>query len=538
MFTKQFFGKTAWMTVAVVAAVHAIAVPLLHANTASLVALAVVAAATACVSWRSLSTGLLVAFAEIFVGGHGHLIQATVGGFGVSIRIAIFVAVMLVFAIRLLQRRVTPQFVLFRDASFLLLAAAVVIGTVVGFVRNDAGNAFDDMNSYLTIAYLLPLVSVAWDQALKRNLLQVLTGSVAWIAVSTLALVFLFTHLPGKALHEVYAFVRDSRLAEVTLLSGPEWFVSLLPASSPWYFRVFEPAHFFVLVLGALLVAARFVLWRGQRMPTGAKALLVLCAATFVASLSRSFVIGLLGGGAVLLITLAIESRGHLFRTVRQGMGIIALTVLGAVVFWAVIAMPVPSHPDLRDAAFYQEKTDDTRELAVSSRWNLLRPMFTAIMEHPIIGNGFGREVTFVSDDPRVRDINPSGEWTTYRFEWGYQDIWLKMGLLGLVAFIAYAIALTDAFLFTVRTHDNRWLAIGMYVGVVALFATHLFSPYLNHPIGIGMILFVLPFFDWKGTRDAIAAKEKARVKLWYNPRHEPVRTSNTESILATSREA
>lgn len=501
------------MTVGVVAATHAIAVPLLHANTASLVALALLAVATAVVSWRSLSTGLLVAFAEIFVGGHGHLIQADLAGFGVSLRIAIFAAVMAVWGVRLLQRKVMPQFVLFRDVSFLLLATAVLVGTVVGFIKNSAGNAFDDMNSYLTVAYLLPLVSVAWDQKFKRQLLQVLTGSVAWIAVSTLTLVYLFTHLPGKALHDVYAFVRDARLAEVTLLTDPAWFVSLLPSVSPWYFRVFEPAHFFVLVLGALLVAARFVLWRGQKLPTGAKALFVLCAATFIASLSRSFMIGLLAGGALLAVALVVESRDRLLRGVRHAVGLAGLAMIGAVVFWAVIAVPVPSHPNLRDAAFYQEKTDDNRTLAVSSRWNLLRPMFTAIMESPVIGSGFGKEVTFISDDPRVRDINPTGEWTTYRFEWGYQDIWLKMGLLGLVAFIAYAIALTHAFLFTFRVHDSRWLAVGMYVAVVGLFATHLFSPYLNHPIGLGTMLFVLPFFDWKGTRDAIAAKEAARVQ-------------------------
>lgn len=513
MFAKQFFGKTAWITFAAVAAVHALAIPLLHAQAASLIALAVVASATAALTWRSLAYGLFVAFAEIMVGGHGHLIQAELGGFSVSLRIAIFAAVMAVWGVRFLQRTAVPRFFLFRDLPFLLLAAAVVIGSIVGFVRNDFGAAFDDMNSYLTIAYLLPLVSVEWDQTRKRALLQVLFGSVAWIAVSTLTLVYLFTHLPGKALHQVYAFVRDSRLAEVTLLTGPSWFVSLLPASSPWYFRVFEPAHFFTLVGGFVLIAARFVLWRGQRMPWPARALLILCAATFVASLSRSFMIGAFAGFVVLFGVAVMESRGHLLRGLRQGVGIGSLVALGAVLFWAVIVSPVPAHPNLRDAAFYQESTGDDRELAVSSRWNLLYPMFTAIMESPIIGSGFGKEVTFISDDPRVRELHPSGEWTTYRFEWGYQDIWLKMGLLGLIAFIAYAIVLTHAFLYTYHAHDNRWVVAGLYVSMVALFATHLFSPYLNHPIGLGMMLFVLPFFDWKGTLTAIDAREKERVR-------------------------
>lgn len=513
MFAKQFFGKPAWITFAAVAAVHVLAIPLLHAQVASLVALAVVALVTAALTWRSLSLGLLIAFAEIMVGGHGHLIQADVAGFGVSLRIAIFAAVMAVWGVRFLQRKAVPQFFLFRDLPFLLLAAAVVIGGAIGFMRNDPGNAFDDMNSYLTIAYLLPLVSVAWDQKGKRQLMQVLFGSVAWIAVSTLVLVFLFTHLPGKALHQVYAFVRDSRLAEVTLLTGPSWFTSLLPASSPWYFRVFEPAHFFTLVGGFVLIAGRFVLWRGQRMPWPARVLLVLCAAAFVASLSRSFLIGAFVGFVALFGIAVMESRGHLLRGLRQGVGIVSVLCFGAVLFWAVVAVPFPAHPNLRDAAFYQESTGDDRTLAVSSRWNLLYPMFTAIMESPIVGSGFGKEVTFISDDPRVREVNPSGEWTTYRFEWGYQDIWLKMGLLGLIAFIAYAIVLTHAFLYTYRTQDNRWLAAGLYISVVALFATHLFSPYLNHPIGLGTMLFVLPFFDWKGTLAAIDAREKERVR-------------------------
>lgn len=513
MFAKQFFGKTAWITFAAVAAVHALAIPLLHAQTASLVALAVIALLTAALTWRSLSHGLLIAFAEIMVGGHGHLIQADLGGFGVSLRIAIFVAVMAVWGVRFLQRKAVPQFFLFRDLPFLLLAAAVVIGGAVGFMRNDPGNAFDDMNGFLTIAYLLPLVSVVWDQARKRALLQVLFGSVVWIGVSTLALVFLFTHLPGYALHQVYAFARDSRLAEVTLLTGPSWFVSLLPSQSPWYFRVFEPAHFFTLVGAFVLVAARFVLWRGERMPWPARWLLTLCAATFVASLSRSFLIGVFAGFVAIFGIAVMESRGHLLRGLRHGMGIVTIAGLGAVLFWAVIVFPFPSQPDLREAAFYQKSTDSDRTLAVSSRWNLLYPMFNAIMESPIVGGGFGKEVTFISDDPRVREVNPSGEWTTYRFEWGYQDVWLKMGLLGLIAFIAYAIVLTHAFLYTYRTQDNRWLAAGLYVSVIALFATHLFSPYLNHPIGLGTMLYVLPFFDWKGTLMAIDAREKERVR-------------------------
>lgn len=513
MLMQQFFGKTFWVTLAAVAAVHLVAVPAQHQQVLSLVALGVVFAATAAVSWCSLAAGLCVAFAEIMVGGHGHLLEAAVGGMSVSVRMAVFAAVMGVWLVQLVRGRVRPVWQPYRDVPFAILGLAVAVGTLVGFVQHAPANVFDDMNGFLTLAYLLPLASLPWTNAQKRDLLQVLAASVVWIGVSTLALVYLFTHLPGKFLGEVYAFVRDARLAEVTLLKEPTWFVQLLP--NPWYFRVFEPAHFFSMVMLFVLIGARFILYRDGKMGWAARALFVLVAATFVASLSRSFMVGLAAGGFATTGFILFDRLRPFGRTLRHALQALVLFAVGAVAFWAVIAVPVPPQPDLRDAAFYREDTG-YRGGAVSSRWNLLWPMFDAIMDNPVVGAGFGKEVTFISDDQRIRDMNPSGAWTTYRFEWGYQDIWLKMGLLGLIGFIAYVICVTQAFVYTFRTQGHRWIAIGLFAGLVALFATHVFSPYLNHPIGLGYMLFVLPFFDWVGLQRLFAAaevKERASVK-------------------------
>ncbi|MCH8049627.1 hypothetical protein IH979_02855 [Patescibacteria group bacterium] len=138
--------------------------------------------------------------------------------------------------------------------------------------------------------------------------------------------------------------------------------------------------------------------------------------------------------------------------------------------------------------------------------------MMEQIQRSPIIGSGFGTEVTFISDDPRVRAINPSGEWTTYRFEWGYQDIWLKTGVLGLIAFGWYAILIFIAVIFTMKRHGNAWLSAGLGAGVLALFIINIFTPFLNHPIGIISMLFVLPFLDFEGlTKKFQESRAKAR---------------------------
>lgn len=529
MFVKQFFGKIAFITLIAAALVHTAAIPLQHHDLLSAVALAVVLVLTAAVVWRSLPAGIGIAFAEIMMGGHGHLITTDVIGFPVSLRMVIFAAVMGVWAVQFLRRRAIPRVVALRDGPFVLLFLAVALAGMVGFMANEPAHAFDDMNGYATLLYLLPMISITWNQERKRGLLEVLVGSGIWIVLSTLAILFLFTHLPGPSLHGVYQFVRDARIAEVTLLTGPEWFLSLLPASAPWYFRVFEPAQFFVLSLLLVLAAARLMLWRGEAMPWGARAVCALAAAAFVAGWSRSFFVGAFAGVVVVLGSAYYDGAQFLRHRARHIVELVTLTAVGAVVFWATIVFPFPSHPNLADAAFYRESSGDERDLAVTSRWNLLDPMFAAIMESPVLGRGFGTEVTFVSDDPRVRATNPSGEWTTYRFEWGYQDIWLKMGLLGLAAFVAFGVTLTNAFLYTFRTQPSRWLTVGLFAGVAALFATHVFSPYLNHPIGLGSILFALPFFDWQGTAEEMARNDAEHA------RNHPVKLS-APAITARNR--
>ena len=517
MFKEQFLGKTFAVTLAVMAAVTLLAIPVQHQQVPSLIALAVIGVVTMIAAYRNSLFGLLIAFGEIMIGGHGHLLEASVGGFSLSLRMVIFAAVMLAWLVTSIKTKQWPKFQVLRDTPWLLLLLAVGIGTIIGFAQNNAGNAFDDANSYVTIAYLLPLLSIVWDNNKKRELLQVLAASTVFICVNTLLIVFLFTHLPGGLLRGVYEFVRDARIAEVTLLTGPKFFVShFLSAASPWYFRVFEPAHFFLLVMVFVLVAARFTLWKQAKMPGLAQALLVLCIATFVASLSRSFVLGAAVALSAIGFFVVLLSGAKLWR--KQAINVVrvgGLAVLGVVLFWAVIVCPIPKHPNLQDAAFYKSSQADDRGTAVSSRWNLLYPMYQEIMGSPMLGRGFGHEVTYKSDDPRIRATNPSGEYTTYRFEWGYQDIWLKMGLLGLIAFVWYLVVVSRAFYYTWQKHEEtRWLTLGLYAGVVALFVAHVFSPYLNHPIGLGYMLFVLPFLDWEGlTEEMVKSEGKERVK-------------------------
>jgi len=72
-----------------------------------------------------------------------------------------------------------------------------------------------------------------------------------------------------------------------------------------------------------------------------------------------------------------------------------------------------------------------------------------------------------------------------------------------------------QAIRYSVRQHGHAWLPVALGAGLVVLYITNIFTPYLNHPIGLGFMLFVLPFLDFDErkaieTATEIRAKQKA----------------------------
>lgn len=506
MFTKQFIDRTFWIALGSIAVTHLLAV-LIRGSILELPFLLLVVFGCGFLAWRQLPIAIFVAFTEIMVGGHGHLLEASAWGFPLSLRSAIFVGVMSGWGIGLLVRRFVPKFVWSRDLPWFVLFLAVTIGFIIGASRHDFGKVFDDVNAYLTVGYLLPVISIIWDSKIKRQLLQVFAGSVAWITFMTLSLSFVFNHFPGKLLDPVYKFVRDSRLAEVTLqVYEPSYF-----------YRVFMPSQLFVVIVCMVLLAMMLTLWRKERLPRSVMLAFVAVGATSLLSMSRSFALGFIAGSIIVgLVALVLYRREYkliIWRTVLS----IILAVGATLLSIATIIFPLPTRPDLSDAAFYKTSSSVGRSAGVASRWQLLDPLMTEIYQAPIWGSGFGTEVTYQSVDPRIIAETGNGQYTTFRFEWGYQDLWLKMGLLGLLSYIIYMACIGRAVVRTISQQENIWLPLGLGAGLVVLFVTHVFSPYLNHPIGIGYMLFVLPFLDfevWKKTWVSLSLPQRLQLPV------------------------
>lgn len=492
---RQFFDRFTWYGIGGLIAVHLAAWLTQHTQW-SIIPLVLIVFGVGYVACRSLLWGVSLAMLEIMVGGHGHLIDAAIGGQAIGLRLGIFAAVMLATAYHLIIKKVRPVFIAERDIPFVFLVGVVIFGSIRGILHNGFSAAFNDANAFVTLLYLLPVSMIVWTQDAKRRLLWTLGLGAVWVAGTSVVLLFCFTHLPGDVLWSIYKFARDARLAEITLLSNPSWLVATLP-NGPWYFRVFQPDQFYVLIF-TLLLCAGWSEWGFAKGKRSILWILGLVLAIDVAGQSRSFWLGLLVGLGVIGLTVLYD-RAPMKRIVSAKLFGAAGLTLALVGLWLTVVFPLPMRPDLTNNPFYKGSGDNTRGLAVTSRWNLLTPLMTEINKAPIFGSGFGTSITYVSDDPRIRATNPTGEYTTDRFEWGYHDVWLKMGIFGLFAFAYLLFVLVRSALRTIREkHDDRWIVIGVVSGVVALYAAHVFSPYLNHPIGIGFLIFVLPFFPWQ----------------------------------------
>jgi len=258
-------------------------------------------------------------------------------------------------------------------------------------------------------------------------------------------------------------------------------------------------SQFFVMIAFLVVATAMFFIWRNQRMPNLAWLSLGLFLSAIFLSMSRSFLLSLGVVCLAIFILAFFFGKRPLVNISKRSVNAVIIGGLSLLVSILTVVFPLPNNPDITDAAFYSTSEDNDRDLAISSRWSLLGPMMDMIYERPVLGSGFGTEVTYVTDDPRIRDLIPDGILTTYRFEWGYQDIWLKMGILGLAAFAFYVVSLFWGIRYTAKQHGHAWIVVGLGLGVMALYITHIFSPYLNHPIGLAYMLFIIPFIDWEG---------------------------------------
>lgn len=432
---------------------------------------------------ENLNYGVWIILAELFISSKGYLFFFDFGGITISIRIALWLVVMSVWLGKALvgwikNKKLEIEF-LKSDYLFYFLALFVIIflGVVNGFWHNNNfDDIFFDSNSWLYFFLVFPVFEVIRSREDISNILSIFTASIVWLSFKTFFLLFVFSHNLIGMVTELYRWVRVSGVGEITQMPGG-------------FSRIFFQSHIFVLI--GLFI---FILLLSREIKTGWQKnkyfyiyLLssVALFAVIVISFSRSFWVGMIFGLVCLFAYFLWQ------KTAWKDMAKIAsfcglVGVLGLVLIFTVIKFPYPRPSDINMSDILSERISNLNEAAVSSRWALLPELWKEIKGNPILGKGFGSLVTYQSSDPRVLESSATGEYSTYAFEWGWLDIWLKLGVLGFGAYLVlFGKALKDYF------SQNNLVNTGLLIGLGMIFVVSFFSPYLNHPLGIGYLILV-----------------------------------------------
>jgi len=483
----NFFGKYFKISLLILFFVELFSFLSFQSDVLSLIIFVNISILVLIVSFYNPKYGLLLALGELIVGSKGNLFLLNIGSNDMSIRKIIFAYVILGWLFHLVRRR--KSFVLknFASKGLMALGIFVVWGLVMAFIsKNSIGSIYHDINSWIFFLYAVVFFDYVREYKFVKKIYQVLTAGIAWVCLKSLALLFIFSHtLPNMEV--IYQWVRKSGFGEITLLSGN-------------FYRIFSQSQIYVLI--GLAIFTGYLLFKNKIEwkwhDTGVYALILLCLATTLLSLSRSNWVGLLFGGLFALIFGIFKfklgwKKISLFILTTIGTAVLSIGLIAVIVYF-----PYPNSANIDAGSMLKERIQ-TDEAAAASRWSQLPNLGRELVKHPILGSGWGTTVTYISQDPRILETSKTGEYTTYAFEWGYLDIMLKIGLAGLLVYLytIYALSKIGWKLLDCKLTENKALIAGLLLGVVVLVATHGFSPYLNHPLGIGYILLTISLISF-----------------------------------------
>jgi len=473
----------------------------------NLICFSIIVFFTLILSLKKLESGIFIAVSELIVGSYGYLFSLDYSQTLISVRMGIFATVMLAWVFHLFRLGglkswwfYLKKFKFFK--YYLYLSIFLIWGLIWGLIRgNNFGNIFLDFNNWLFYLYLFPLIDINRQHESTLNsrplfssfwnsLVSVSSAALVWLIIKTFLFLYIFSHQFIWALPELYNWIRDTRVGEITLVSSN-------------FSRIFIQSQIYALFVFFIIIPA-IIFKKNLSLKSDIKKIIVAIASLSVViiSFSRSFWVGLILGLFILGVLSVLYYKNNWKKIITSTLKLSAITAVSILLIVIVINLP-PAQPGDSLASLVSERGTKI-EAAGNSRLNMLPPLFLAISRHPVIGSGFGTTVTYRSLDPRVLSTTAgaSGEYTTYAFEWSYLDLILKIGIAGTLVYLYLIFKILQSLWSQINLNQtislgnnsnktNIVLNLGLILAVISLISVNIFTPYLNHPLGIGFILII-----------------------------------------------
>ena len=356
---------------------------------------------------------LPLALAEVISTSNGHSLNVELFGVSIGLRMVVFAVLLVATAWKCAKNR-TTYLTSSRFLVLFLFASVVILALVQGIVAGHSiRDVYLDTNGYLAFLYIW--AAIVWVQTSKdrHRLFQAFGAGVTWLTSKTLLFVLLFAHMQGKALVPINTWIRDTRLGELTF-------------QFDHVYRVFLQSQWFVVV--ALLLVVAYLVFERHR-DSHARLMVIPMFSVLLISLSRSFWVGALAGGIVLLGWFVLKGRmrpffNRLFTFVTLGVASVAW-------LYVLVALPIQGLQRASLGTLFSQRATKTSDIAIDSRKQLLPPLLSAFGEAPIQGHGLGKNVRYRTQDPKYIESHNTDLVSTYAFEWGWIDVLVKFGVVG-----------------------------------------------------------------------------------------------------------
>jgi len=431
-------------------------------------------------TWRNLNYGLLIASGELLVGSFGYIFSVDIFGQTLSLRMFIWLIV-IISSVKYfsLNRNSLTKFNLIEKKIFFVYLGLMVYLLFVfinGFLRNNLVDVIFDGNAWLYLLLFIPWLF--FDKKYLSDLWHIWLSGIIWLWIKTVILLYIFSHNFLVLANELYLWTRDFRLGEITFVAGNFW-------------RVFMQSQIMALFLLLVII---YLWWRTYQKKIEILSfyqfglLAIFGSSVVLMSYSRSFWLGLISGLVVLLVYIFFQ-KNSLWQFLKYKLILFSIIFLSVFLVFFVIRFPWPAVTVTSNDLFIGRLQNFSSEPASNTRLQQLEPLLLAIKNNLFFGSGFGTVVSYQSRDPRILSMGQeyADNYSTYAFEWGYLDIFLKFGLVGTFVYLYFIYLLLS----------RAWLAktdlsVAFLLAFVAILITNLTTPYLNHPLGLGILFWLV----------------------------------------------
>jgi O-antigen ligase len=345
----------------------------------------------------------------------------------------------------------------------------VLFSLARGCWQNNYFLARGDFVNYAYLFLIFPLSEVIGKAFFQKKGQQIIEAGVIGISFLTIIVFFLFATNLVAVHDQFYWWWRQTVFGKATLAGNN-------------FFRIVSSAH--LLILPLFLVFLSFLI-KPQTRKKKFIFLALLSGLVLVINFSRAYFLGIFFGLLFLLVGVKF----------KKWLPFALLVVFVLVFEFSLLNFFINQSSNV---GYFQERMKSIatpeEELSAQTRLSILPSLVEKIKANPFFGEGLGSTVSYINPLTQKKDL-------TSHVDWGYLEIWLENGFLGLSLYVFLLfLVLVQGYKLFLHAQQNSFsqrFLVGLSAGLIALMVATLTGPYLFHALGIFYLVGVIVIYNY-----------------------------------------